>query len=85
MSATSATFRREALKSATETETAKLDLAAQPDPKATKPGPGFVGYDGGSFRSLLRLRRVGFVCLQRQSASGSARHVVLPRASAART
>src|SRR5262249_36513786 len=31
MSATSATFRREALKSATVTETAKLDLTAPPD------------------------------------------------------
>jgi len=45
MSATSATFRREALKSATVTETPKSELAAPPDPKPTKPGPGFVGYD----------------------------------------
>jgi hypothetical protein len=43
MSATSANFRREALKSATETETPKSELAALPDP--TKPVPGFVGYD----------------------------------------
>jgi hypothetical protein len=46
MSATSATFRREALKSATVTETAKLDLAVPLDSKPTRPGPGFVGYDG---------------------------------------
>jgi hypothetical protein len=45
MSATSATFHRQALKSATETETAKLDLAVPLDSKPTRPGPGFVGYD----------------------------------------
>ena len=39
MSATSATFRREALKSATVTETPKPELAAPLDPKPTSPAP----------------------------------------------
>jgi hypothetical protein len=34
------------LKSAPVTEAPKLDLAAPPHLKPTKPGPGFVGYDG---------------------------------------
>jgi hypothetical protein len=44
MIATSATLRRQVLNSATVTETRNSELAGTPDP--TKPGPGFVGYDG---------------------------------------
>jgi hypothetical protein len=72
------------LKSAPVTEAPKLDLAAPPDPKPTKPRLRRLRWRR-TFRPLLRLRRVGFVWLQRQSANGSARHMVLPRASAART
>ena len=80
MSATSATFRQEALKSATVTETPKSELAAPPDP--TKPGPGFVGYDEeGRFVHYCACGEWGSFGYNVSLRTGLARHVVLPGAS----
>jgi hypothetical protein len=79
MIATSATLRRQVLNSATVTETRNSELAGTTDP--TKPGPALSATTGKIVSSILRLLRVGLIW---HNVSLLIRHMVLPRASAAR-